>query len=75
MIAATIRARKPCCARHTQLAVLPGVPRQRYTRRCARCAATWDIERVTLSNAGGRRVDQVTFWDTAGTEYRRFYGV
>lgn len=59
----TLRTTHPCCGGRVRLTAVPGVPRERYVRRCGGCGWIWDVERTTIRETlEGYRLDRLD-WD------------
>ena len=51
-----IQTRYPCCERRAFFRAIKDVPREVYARKCS-CGARWSVERRTLLEKTGKRID------------------
>ncbi len=48
----------PCCKQRAFFRAIESVPHEVYERTCSRCGARWSVDRVTLREGNGRRIDR-----------------
>jgi hypothetical protein len=58
-IGQTLKTTYPCCGKPARIDVVNLVPRQKYVRVCNRCRRIWEVERTTLSEQDGMRIDRL----------------
>ena len=64
MTTTTLRVKTPCHGCAIRIAATPFVPVERYERTCRECGFGWSIERRTVREQAGVRMDAVD-WTAA----------
>jgi transcription elongation factor Elf1 len=60
-ITVTLRTKYPCCGGGASFRATVDVPRELFDRQCPSCGQRYEVERKTLRQAVGIRMDQLAW--------------